>query len=649
MYLDLFIYDFRHDVVIPLSEQTGLSTFGAVEEDPDFSPDGQGVVFKRDRTDIWVVDLQTHALTQVTTDGKSKEESGPRYSPDGGWIAYWVGASESADIYRVDIAHGGAVPEALRATAGIQEMYPVYLDGDQLAYTRWTTATQKDDEVYLFDLATGISTRAAFSSTGAANDSDPFEVGGSVIGFSSDRSGHGGWDLFFGDTITGNAHWLSIPSTGKNDLGGTYTRSVVGYAPNEAPADISLSGSCVPENQRAGTVVGILTTTDPNEGDWFTYTLVPGTGSTDNGSFTISGDALRTVASFDYESKSSYSIRVRSTDQGGLWTEKQFTISVTDVNEPPTDVTLSGTNVAENEPSGTTVGDLSTTDPDSGNTFAYSLVAGPGSTDNNWFAIVGNQLRTAASFDYEAKDSYSIRVRSTDQEGLWTEKQFTIGVGNVNEAPVVDDQTLPSLLENSGNGTLVGTVAASDPDAGQTLTYAITGGNTGGAFAINPATGQVTVANQAALDFEMTPVFGLTVQVTDNGSPNLSDTATVTVNLTNVNEPPTVSLANAVGSLPEDTDTSASVKVAEIVVTDDAVGTNALSLSGPDAALFEVVGDDELHLKTGTVLDHETNPVLDVTVEVDDPAVGHARRHGRPLDHDSQLAGDASRQQVSVL
>ncbi|HEY6072324.1 MAG TPA: hypothetical protein VIV15_02775, partial [Anaerolineales bacterium] len=54
-----------------------------------------------------------------------------------------------------------------------------------------------------------------------------------------------------------------------------------------------------------------------------------GTGSTDNASFNISGARLRTSAVFNFLVQSSYSIRVRSTDQGGLFTEKAFTITVT--------------------------------------------------------------------------------------------------------------------------------------------------------------------------------------------------------------------------------------------------------------------------------------------------------------------------------
>jgi hypothetical protein len=110
---------------------------------------------------------------------------------------------------------------------------------------------------------------------------------------------------------------------------------VTGSASNSAPTDIALSSSSIEENQSVNTVVGNFTTTDLNIGDTFTYSLVSGTGSTDNASFNINGAQLRTSASFDYETKNSYSIRVRTTDQGSLSFEKVFTISVTDVVEIP--------------------------------------------------------------------------------------------------------------------------------------------------------------------------------------------------------------------------------------------------------------------------------------------------------------------------
>ena len=64
-------------------------------------------------------------------------------------------------------------------------------------------------------------------------------------------------------------------------------------------------------------------------GDRFTYTLVSGTGSTDNAKFTIAGNQLKAAASFDFEKKKTYTIRVRVTDAAGLSFEKTFTINVT--------------------------------------------------------------------------------------------------------------------------------------------------------------------------------------------------------------------------------------------------------------------------------------------------------------------------------
>ncbi|NCQ79423.1 MAG: hypothetical protein GPI99_15230 [Microcystis aeruginosa W13-15] len=116
-------------------------------------------------------------------------------------------------------------------------------------------------------------------------------------------------------------------------LTGSYFQYII---PNAAPTNLTLSNSNIAENQAVGKVIGNFTTTDPNTGDTFTYNLVSGTGSTDNNSFTISGNQLKTNAIFDYETKNSYSIRVRTTDQDGLSFEKALTVNITNVYEPPT-------------------------------------------------------------------------------------------------------------------------------------------------------------------------------------------------------------------------------------------------------------------------------------------------------------------------
>jgi len=192
---------------------------------------------------------------------------------------------------------------------------------------------------------------------------------------------------------------------------------------------ITLSSSNIAENQPINTVIGNLITT--NTGNTFTYSLVTGTGATDNTLFTITGNQLKTNAVFDFETKNSYSILIRTTDQGGLFFDKQLTIGVSNVNEIPTNITLSNNAVTENQAIGTIIGNLTTTDPDTANTFTYSLVTGTGATDNTLFTITGNQLKANAAFDFETKNSYTVRVRTTDQGGLFSEKQFTININNL--------------------------------------------------------------------------------------------------------------------------------------------------------------------------------------------------------------------------
>jgi uncharacterized protein YjiK len=82
-----------------------------------------------------------------------------------------------------------------------------------------------------------------------------------------------------------------------------------------------------------------------------------------------------------------------------------------------------------------------------------------------------------------------------------------------------------------------------------------------------------------------------------------------------------ISLQNAVTSIPENTSTANAVKLADILVSDDGLGTNNLSVSGADAASFQIIGTS-LFLRAGTQLNRVTKPSYTVAVRVDDPGVG---------------------------
>ncbi len=102
---------------------------------------------------------------------------------------------------------------------------------------------------------------------------------------------------------------------------------------NVFPSDITLTSSTINENENIGTVVGSLTTTDANTSDTHTYSLACTVPGADDASFNISGDNLVSADEFDYETKNSYAICIRTDDgQGGTYDEN-FTITIENVSE----------------------------------------------------------------------------------------------------------------------------------------------------------------------------------------------------------------------------------------------------------------------------------------------------------------------------
>ncbi|MFM8891455.1 MAG: cadherin domain-containing protein, partial [Planctomycetia bacterium] len=99
------------------------------------------------------------------------------------------------------------------------------------------------------------------------------------------------------------------------------------------PTDLLLSTARLPEKAGADRAVGLLAAVDPDVGDTHGVSLVAGFG--DNGLFRVDGSVLRATRSFDFETRSSYSVRVRVADRQGATFEKTFTITVTDVTTAP--------------------------------------------------------------------------------------------------------------------------------------------------------------------------------------------------------------------------------------------------------------------------------------------------------------------------
>ncbi len=446
----------------------------------------------------------------------------------------------------------------------------------------------------------------------------PTASGGAVASYSISTALPAGLSIntttgIISGTLTAQQTGTVVYTITATNTGGSTTATVT-LIYNTAPTDVALSSTSVAENAASGTSVAILSATDADAGDTFTYTLVSGTGSTDNANFTISGSTLRTAAVFDFETKSSYTVRVRVTDAGGLTFEKAFTISVTDVNEAPTNISASSSSVAENAASGTSVATLSATDADAGDTFTYTLVSGTGSTDNANFTISGSTLRTAAVFDFETKSSYSVRVRVTDAGGLTFEKVFTIGVTDVNDAPTNINASASSVAENAASGTTVATLSTTDADAGDTFTYTLvngTGSTDNASFVITGT----TLSTAAVFDFETKSSYSVRVRVTDAGG--LTFEKVFTIGVTDVNDAPTNINASA-SSVAENA--ASGTTVASLSATDaDAGDTFTYTLvSGTgdtDNASFAITGTT---LSTAAVFDFETKSSYSVRVRVTD-------------------------------
>jgi hypothetical protein len=119
---------------------------------------------------------------------------------------------------------------------------------------------------------------------------------------------------------------------------------------------------------------------------------------------------------------------------GSLYSETATVdISISPINDPPTDILLSNNTIEEGQPIATLIGNLSAVDPDVGDTFTFNLVSGSGDMGNSSFTISGNQLLSNVVFDYAAQSSYSIRIEALDQDSLSTEKVFEINIVEVPE------------------------------------------------------------------------------------------------------------------------------------------------------------------------------------------------------------------------
>lgn len=317
---------------------------------------------------------------------------------------------------------------------------------------------------------------------------------------------------------------------------------------NTAPTDIQLSSNVIPENQ-SGAAIGYFDVTDTTGEGFHDFSV------SDDRFEVVEGELrLKENVSFDFETDpNSIEISVTATDSSGLSVTKNFTLTIGDENDPVSavvDADNAPNSVIENAAAGTYVGvTAKATDQDAGDIVTYSIV-----NEYSQFAIDAETgVITVAEGGYidnegEGAGPYSITVRATSSDGTYSETQYTINVENVNEeiSAVYDanwgDNTVAAT---AAVGTEVGiTAMADDEDYGDTVVYSLES-DFNGAFAIDPDTGVVTVANPAALAAGIGGDVYVDVKATDSAGHSFTERFSITVTQGGDNPPPSL-VANTI-------------------------------------------------------------------------------------------------------
>ena len=278
---------------------------------------------------------------------------------------------------------------------------------------------------------------------------------------------------------------------------------------------------------------------------------------------------------------------------------------------------------------------MTATHADSVGTLVYSLDA-TGASNFDIDSSTG-QLKTKTMFDYEIDDtSYTVTVSVSDgmdsygtaDTAVDSRIDVTINVTDLNEPPQFADAAATTLevSEDTTIGVGIGEYAATDPDAGDTVTYSVSG--TDAALFEVGSHGQLQV--KEALDFEDKSSLSITLSVTDSEdiagntetTPTIDDTHTVTITVTNVFEAPRFDDEIPQGetsitrSIPENTIADQPVGL-PVSATDDEGDTLTYELGGTDAGAFEF-DTATGQIKTKDALDYESQSSYSVTVSVSD-------------------------------
>jgi uncharacterized repeat protein (TIGR01451 family) len=638
---DVFVHDRENNV----TERVSMASNGTQANDhawhiPAISADGRYVAFTSAASnlvsgdtngswDVFVHDRETNVteLVSKASDGTLGDfvSEYPRISADGRYVVFISGATNlvpndtngTFDIFvhdrttkvteRVSISSSGVegndVSYTYTVSPGISD------DGRYVAFRSKASNLVDGDtngarDIFVHDRQTKVTERVSIASDVTQGDNDSYDpvisADGRYVAFTSDASNlapdSAGGGIFIHDRdakttkrVSGDGLFVAISADG---------RYVAFKSTSASPYDIFVHDSQTDVTDRVSTA-----------GDG-----TQGNGSSNHPSISADGryvafsSSATNLVSGDTNGVSDVFVLERTVDlgiikqapvtvnTGGVF---DYVLSVTNNDS----ITATGVTITDALPQTVSFLSASSGCSESGGTVTCSLGTVPKGTTSQ------ATITVRAGAAEVITNTASVSAEQTDPNTANNSSGASTSAAN---APALNDQTF-SMAENSANGAVVGTVAASDPD-GDTLTFSVTSGSPN-PFTINSATGQLTVADNSQLDYETTPQFLLVVQATD--SSGLSDSGIVTINVANLNESPTaLSLGNTV--VDENTNTGGGYGIGTLSTIDPDTGDTFIYAiaGGADAALFSISGN-QLVLTAG-VLDYETKSSYSITVRSTD-------------------------------
>ena len=396
---------------------------------------------------------------------------------------------------------------------------------------------------------------------------------------------------------------------------------------NEAPVFTSSSQIGAAENS-AG-VIYTAAASDIDAGDSQSFSLV---GGADQSWLSLTGANLSFTTPPDYESASdadadnTYEVVIRVTDAGGLSADLSLSVNVAGVNEAPK-ITSTASELLVSENNNSVIYQVTATDEEN-DTLSYQLSG----SDSAAFSISGTAIGFAPGPDYESPTDantdnvYSITIEVSDGSNITTQA-LTVAVADLNDnAPVISSPQNFVVKENSANGTVVASVEATDADATATTyqDWKIIGGNSSSAFAIDPSSGDLSVAYRSALDYESGPTsYALMLTVSDGV--NTSASAIVEVYVDDVNEAPVIAADQTFTIDEDETAGTALDKLAAADVDAGATLQDWTIVSGNTNAAFDLnAATGLLSLADSSELDYESTTSYFLAITVSDGSLTSA-------------------------